>query len=217
MCLVAEPEPAQVMEVAQLFGGVRVRAQGDLHAVAAQELRRSRPELHIAAEQQIHEAIAVRIEKAGAGSPGIRPNAALSGHVDKAPAGLVPEQRLMAVAGDQQVRPAIVVHVGHGTPMPAAGQTVQLGLLAHVLEPLPPVISEQRAALRPHQDHIRPAISVIVDEPGARAADLQDIHGRLLRRLPPVSEAHRRRDVREPYIGPLRDCGGGRSRAVAGS
>src|SRR5207249_1006736 len=138
---VPKSEPAQVMEIAQLLALVGVRAQGDLDAIAVQELRRARSELHVAPQEQIDPSIAVRIEKAGAGSPRIGDDAALARNIDKTPAALVPEQHLPAVAGDQQVRPAVVVDIGDRTPVPAAGELVQAGLMAHVPEPLPALVA----------------------------------------------------------------------------
>ena len=147
--------------------------------------------VHVIGDVKIDMAVAIEIGPAGTGTPQGGIQASLLGHVHEVPpalaVGFVVQQGQAAPAGQQNVRPAVVVVVGHGYPVIVEPDLVDSGLDADVLElevaqvlvqlvgvtqDLLVVLATVMAAAG--KDNTEQATAIEIDHAGAAPEGLQD-------------------------------------------
>jgi hypothetical protein len=174
----------------ELPGGADVA--GDVRGVTlAGGVVGERP-VHVLADVQVGVAVAVQVTPGGAGAPevvALQPDGL--GDLDEAPAalavGLVVEEGQPAVAGDEQVGPAVAVVVGDGNPVAVEVDAVEAGLRGHVAELPAAQVAVQLAGVALNlllvraveiaaagEEDVEQAVAVVVDQRHPAAQRLQD-------------------------------------------
>ena len=153
--------------------------------VGARRVFLERP-VDVMADVQIREPVAVQVGESGARAPEVIIQAGFLGDVDKASPAFavrfVMKERDAAPAGDQQVRPAVIVVIRHGAAMGIKPVDVQAHLGGHVFElPVAQVLIELagmsldllfvRAVIVAAARHknVQEAVLIVVDESDAPA------------------------------------------------
>ena len=92
--------------------------------------------LQIAGHEQIEAAVVVVVEEPGAGAPSAGPDPRAGGDVGERAVSLVAIEPVAAIAGDVEIREAVVVVVAdrHAHPVDAVCGAAETGLLRHVDE-----------------------------------------------------------------------------------